>query len=299
MCRVRSTAGTYKHVIVIFMENNSYTQIIGSASAPYIHSLASSCGLATNYHNISHPSLPNYIAVTDGGNLAAVTNPFDTDCAPATTPTCVSHSTNIFNQLNTGHRLWKGYAESMPSSCDRANAGFYAPRHNPAVYYTDLSNCANQDVPLGTTSSSPLLKDLSSEATAPAFSTVTPNLCDDMHGFPGCPADLIKTGDNFLHLWLPKITSTSVYKSGDTAVFITWDEGEGGSASTGENCATNTTDPSCRVVTIVVAPSVKPGRRVAKLLNHYSLLGTSEELLGLPKLGQAGSANSMVAPFNL
>src|SRR6202035_4095598 len=52
----------YKHVVWIWMENHSYEEIIGSAEAPYINSLAAQCGLATNYHNVSHPSLPNYIA---------------------------------------------------------------------------------------------------------------------------------------------------------------------------------------------------------------------------------------------
>ncbi len=77
----------------------------------------------------------------------------------------------------------------MPTPCDMVNAGFYAPRHNPAVYYTDLLNCASQDVDLGTVGNSPLLQDFASEATAPAFAFVTPNLCDDMHGAGGCPSN--------------------------------------------------------------------------------------------------------------
>src|SRR6202035_168451 len=99
---------------------------------------------------------------------------------------CESMSNNIFNQLNAAPKSWKGYAESMPSNCDKSNAGFYAPRHNPAVYYTDLSGtCGTRDVPLGTPTNSALLKNFSSEATAPPYATVTPNLCDDMHGATG------------------------------------------------------------------------------------------------------------------
>ena len=66
-CGTVSTAPVYKHVIWIWMENHSYGDIIGNkAQAPYLNALASECGLATNYHNISHPSLPNYLALTSG-----------------------------------------------------------------------------------------------------------------------------------------------------------------------------------------------------------------------------------------
>jgi hypothetical protein len=35
------------------------------------------------------------------------------------------------------------------------------------------------------------------------------------------------------------------------------------------------------------------------LFNHYSLLGTAEQLLGLPRLGQASSYPTMTAAFHL
>jgi phosphatidylinositol-3-phosphatase len=294
LCGLTKTAVKVKHVVVIFMENNSYKTIMSSSSTPYIHSLAGACGLATNYHNITHPSLPEYIAATSGLSRAQLA-PFLPDCTPS--PACEWAGNNIFQQLNMKGRGWKGYAESMPAKCSRANYGFYAPRHNPAVYYTDLTNCAQRDIPLGTTTSSPLLKNFSKERTAPAYAWITPNLCDDMHGTSGCPKNLLKTGDSWLSHWIPKLASSNVYKKHDTVIFLTWDEGEPGTS--GENCATNTTDPGCRVVMIPIAPSVKKGKRVRTLFNHYSLLKSSEDLLGLPELGQAAKAKSMVRAFNL
>src|SRR5437879_12975085 len=71
MCGVRTTAGTYRHVIVVFMENHSFSQIQTSSSTTYIHSLESSCWLAVNYHNITRPRLPTFIASTAGAPLAA------------------------------------------------------------------------------------------------------------------------------------------------------------------------------------------------------------------------------------
>jgi hypothetical protein len=147
-----------------------------------------------------------------------------------------------------------------------------------------LSGCSTLDVPytqLGT--------DLSS-GNLPAFSFVTPNLIDDMHD--GTVAD----GDTWLSNNLPVIFNSSEYQSGNTAVFVTWDEGEGGSSN---DCATNTTDIGCHVASLVISPSTVAGTTSPALFNHYSLLRTAEDLLRLPALGLAGSNQSMASAFNL
>src|SRR5690348_2024792 len=51
------------HVFVIVLENRSYSQAMAT---PYIAELAARYGLATDYHGTSHPSLPNYLALTSG-----------------------------------------------------------------------------------------------------------------------------------------------------------------------------------------------------------------------------------------
>ncbi|HJP77039.1 MAG TPA: alkaline phosphatase family protein [Pseudonocardiaceae bacterium] len=276
-CGTQTTAPTYSHVIWIWMENHSYSDIIGNtAQAPYINTLAGECGLATNYHNVSHPSLPNYIAATSG--LASLSQ-FTSDCSPSRK--CSTSAASIFGQGES----WKAYEESMPSNCDKSNSGEYAVRHNPPPYYTSLSTCATFDVPY-----TQLSTDLANN-TLPAFSFVTPNLIDDMHD------GTINQGDTWLSTELPKILSSSAYTSGSTAVFVTWDEGTGGSS--GENCATNTTDNSCHVATIAISPSTAAGSTSATLFNHYSLLGTTEQLLGKPLLGQAATSTPMTSAFNL
>jgi FG-GAP repeat/Phosphoesterase family len=289
-CGTAKTAPTYKHVIVIMDENHSYGDIIGSSLAPYINTVAAGCGLASEYHNITHDSLPNYLGITSGLSYPSLLH-FDSDCLPSSS--CEVTTNNIFNQASS----WKEYAESMPSNCYKLNDGTYAPRHNPSVYYTDLANCATNDVPLGTTGNSPLLKDFSSESTAPAFAYVTGNLCDDMHGVTGCKTGLIQAGDTWLSEWLPKITSSRVYKDKDTVIFLVWDEGTKGTK--GESCFNNTTDQTCHVPAIVIAPSVKAGTVVSTQFDHYSWLKTTEQLLGLPQIGQAKTATSMKTPFHL
>ena len=124
----------------------------------------------------------------------------------------------------------------------------------------------------------------------PAFSFITPNLIDDMHD--GTVAD----GDRWLSVNLPKILASPQYRDGGTVVFITWDEGEGGAS---DRCATNTTDVGCHVPTLVISPSTPRGTRSIRLFSHYSLLATAEQLLGLPRLGQAGAATSMTSAFRL
>lgn len=279
-CGTLTSAPTYTHVIVIMMENHSYNTIVGSSQAPYINSVATECGLATNYHNVSHPSLPNYMALTSGLAYKDLTK-FDGDCNPV--PGCTATAHSIFSQGET----WKAYEESMPSNCDKSNSGNYAVRHDPPPYYTTLSGCSTDDVPF-----TQLASDLSA-GTLPAYSFITPNLIDDMHN--GTIAD----GDNWLKANLPTILNSSEYTDGSTAVFITWDEGENGSYADGEHCATNTKDVSCHVATLVISPSTAAGTKSGTLFNHYSLLATAEQLLGLPKLGKAATATSMVSAFNL
>ena len=259
------------------MENQSYDKVIGSDSAPFLNSLAAKCGLATNYHNVTHPSLPNYVAATSGLSGSRL-DPFRSDCDPSMR--CSTGAESIFAQAPT----WRAYQESMPAACDRENSDTYAVRHNPPLYFSSLKGCAESDLPLGA-----LHKDLARDSL-PAFSFVTPNLCHDTHD---CP---IPVGDAWLAREASRIVRSPAYRAGHTVLFVTYDEGEGGSSN---DCATNQEDAACRVAMVVVSPSTPAGRRSGELFNHYSLLRTSEDLLGLPPLGAAGDASSMARAFGL
>jgi len=93
---------------------------------------------------------------------------------------------------------------------------------------------------------------------------------------------------------VPLITSGSDYRAGRTALFVTWDEDD---SFSGGLCPSLHCD---HLATIVVARSVRPGTRSATMFSHYSLLRTTEELIGLPgRLGQAATANSMASAFHL
>ena len=126
------------HVAVIVMENHEYGDIIGSRSAPYINSLARRYGLATGMYAITHPSLPNYLALTGGATFG-----IGSDCTD-----CSVHATSIVDQLEQAHLAWRAYMQDLPRSCfTGASAGEYAKKHDPFVYYTRITGnparCAN------------------------------------------------------------------------------------------------------------------------------------------------------------
>jgi phosphatidylinositol-3-phosphatase len=262
----------WRHVIWIWMENESYDQVIGTASARYLTQLAQACGLATNYQAVSHPSLPNYVAATSGSTWG-----IGDDDGPASHPIA---RPSIFSQVSATGLSWRSYEESMPSNCALSSSGTYAVKHNPAAYYTGMrAQCRRWDVPMGTTASGFFASALRG-GRLPSFAFITPNLCDDMHD---CT---VATGDGWLRRWMPAIIRSESYRSGATVVFITFDEG------TGVN----------RVATLVVAPSTPSGTRSSTAFDHYSLLKTTEELLGIgAHLAHAGdpSTRDMRSAFHL
>jgi hypothetical protein len=249
----------WRHVIWIVFENRRYSDIIGSSSAPYINSVAGKCGLATNFFAETHPSLPNYIAMTSGSPQG-----ISDDSGPSSHPLNVP---NIFSLLGAN---WRALQESMPSNCDQSDSGDYAVRHNPATYYTNIAaRCATQDVPLGST------PDISAR-----FTFVTPNACNDMHD---CS---VGTGDRWLSNFLPKVLASRQYLSGSTAVFITWDEDDGNS---NQHIATIVVAPSTPVGT----------RSSARSDHYSLLRTTEEMLNLKPLLGNASRAAGLRAAFHL
>ena len=247
---------TIAHIFIIMDENQPYPNIVGNSAAPYLNSLIQHYSLATNYHAVAHPSLPNYIALTSGS-----TDGLTTDCNPPSAG-CEVNVPNIADSIENSGRTWKEYAESMPSACYAYNSGEYATKHNPFLYYTDIINnptrCAAHVVPF-----TQLTTDLKSAQTTPDFAYITPNQCSDMHS---CS---IATGDSWLAQYVPIILSSPAFTSQNSLLVITWDEG---------NASTN------HVATIFAGSAAKNGYQSAQYYTHYSLLHTIETLWGLAPL---------------
>jgi hypothetical protein len=172
----------------------------------------------------------------------------------------------------------------MPSPCLRRDYGSYRTHHTAAPYYSALTNCAANDLPL--TAMRP--------AALPAFTLIAPDVTNDMHE----NSSSVARGDAWLRAHLPALLATADYQAGLTAIFVTWDEG-GVLGRTTKDCATSTIDQGCHIPTLALAKSVAPGIKPAGLLNLYGLLRATEQMLGYPALGQAAQATSLRTAFGM
>jgi len=278
-------------VIVIVMENHSYGDLIGpagsaaAARAPYLNgTLKKGCGLATNYHAVTHPSLPNYIAL-----VAGTTGGISSDCTA-----CTTSAGSLFEQLRQNGRGWRVFAESMPSNCSGAGTSRYVKRHNPPTYFPRLAaDCARWDVAMGGAPAGGFATALRNDWLR-AYTMVVPDMCNDMHDCPIAP------GDAWLSRWIPRIAATASYQQGHTVVLLTWDEGEGTGYVGGVDCLAHLGNPSCHVPALVISATTPAGARSATLFSHYSLLRTAQALLGMPRfLGRAATSAGMRRAFGL
>lgn len=258
-----ATVPAYDHIVTIIMENHTESQLIGSSQAPYINQLAKQNAYTNNFSAITHPSLPNYIALTSGS-----TNGISTDCTP--TGSCTVSAKNITDSVTAAGKTWKAYMESMPSACTLADASPYVVHHNPFVYYDDVrtsSRCKSDDVPYTQFST-----DLKSTTTLPNYVWITPNVNDDMHN------GTVQQGDTWLSQQVPLILKSPAFTQQHSLLVITWDEG----LKTGSNT----------VLTIFAGYGVKTGYVSSVSYNHYSLLRTEEDAWGLSPIASGDKGAS-------
>jgi hypothetical protein len=249
------------HVVTVVMENAEYGEVIGSSKAPYVNALARRYGLATQSFAITHPSLPNYLALTSGS-----THGVSSDCTD-----CHVAAANIVDQLEAAHVSWGAYLEGAPAPCfPGAGAGGYAKKHNPFIYYDDVARSRSRCGKLrGFTQ---LAADLRS-GHLPTYTWITPNLCDDGHD---CG---VGAGDRFLARTVPAV----LRELGPHGfLIITWDEGVSNRGCCG-------VAHGGQVATIVAGPEIRPGAREQRPVDHYGVLASIEQALGLPLL--AGAAD--------
>jgi hypothetical protein len=279
----------YSHVVVLMEENWSFHDFATSAQSPFLTGLAANCGTETDFHVATHPSQPNYMAATSGiPSKLGITTGAD----------------NVFSQVAAAGLTWKSYEESMPAPCSGSTNTTYKPGHNPAFYYSALrtptNTCAVNDVPL-----QPALSDDLAAGQLPAYTWITPNRCHIFEWSTGCPgreAGRIAAGDQWLSTVLPQLTATADYQAGNVLILVTFDEGVEDTNTNDVDCtdpAYSPTHPDCQVPAVVVSPYLTPGTTDGTDLNLYALLGTTEDVLGLPRLGRAVGQPSMRAtmPF--
>lgn len=271
-------------VFVILMENHNWSEIKGSASAPYINTtLLPIAAHAEAYANLPgiHPSLPNYLWLEDGTNFGIADD----------NPPAIDHQStpqHLTTLLQNAEITWKAYEEDIPgTNCPLTDVGLYAPRHNPMVYFDDVTNTnspASANCIAHIRPYSELASDLTNHTTA-RYNFITPNVCDDMHNTAPCATnDQIMNGDTWLSQQVPQILNSAAYKN-NGALFITWDESEGGDFPIGM---------------IALSPLAKQGYASTIAYSHSSTLRTLEEFFGVtPLLGGAANATDLSDLFNL
>jgi hypothetical protein len=220
-----------KHVVVVVEENKSLGQILGNARAPYINMLAKRGALFKNAHGVTHPSLPNYLAL-----FAGVTNTNGDGC-PATG--LDSHAANLASELIAAHFTFAGFSESLPSAGSTVcAAGSYARKHAPWVAF--------DNVPRNVGRAFDMLRGRYDALPTVAF--VVPNVDDDMHD------GTIAQGDDWLAKHMAPLLRWA--DTHDTLVVLTWDEG---------------LDRDNTIATVLYGPMVKPGTYTERISHYNVL----------------------------
>ncbi|HSJ40972.1 MAG TPA: alkaline phosphatase family protein [Xanthobacteraceae bacterium] len=250
---------TYDHVVVVVMENHSFSEIIGNtAKAPYINSLAAGGASFTQSFAVEHPSEPNYLDLFSGSNQGVTA-----DSCPHTFST-----DNLGSQLIAANLTFIGFSEDLPASdpqiCTYGTHG-YARKHNPWVNFSNVPATSNQ----------PFTAFPADFSGLPTVSFVVPNLCSDMHD---CT---IAVGDAWLSQHID--TYTRWARSHNSLLILTWDEDD--------HSASN------QVPTIFAGALVIPGI-YAESINHFDVLATLEAMYGLDAIGAAASNPAITDLFD-
>lgn len=233
-------------MFVIVMENAGLSRALASSPTA---ALAARFILATDYHAVARPSLPNYLAMTSGSTWGI------TDDAYHALP-----DTGIGRQLTDAGIRWRAYMEGMTVAGGCLRSPYpYALKHDPFAYYGD--RCPANVVPLEA-----LAADLAGDT--PSFLWITPGLCHDGHD---CAIDVV---GSWLDALVTRIVASQAWRASGI-LFVVWDEGDGGDAS---------------LVPLIFGSSTSTPGKTATRYDHYSLLATLEDLLGLPRLGRAKDA---------
>lgn len=253
-------------VFVIVMENHDWSDIKGNPAAPYVNSLLDRGAHAEAYTNPPgvHPSLPNYLWLEAGQDFG-----IRNDNGPASNHQgTTNHLVTLLEQAGVS---WKAYQEDISGAgCPLGDIGQYAVKHNPFVYFDDVTGGNNPAAARCVAHVRPyaeLAADLQRGTTA-RYNFITPNLCHDMHD---CG---IAVGDSWLSTEVPRIMASSAYQH--AVVFITFDESAHGDSP---------------IAMIALSPYARVGYANAVPYTHSSTLRTIQEIFGVtPLLGDARNA---------
>ena len=255
-------------ILVIMEENHSLDQVFPS-HMPYLWGLARRYGQATAWNAVSHPSLPNYLAVFAGSTF---NDPADCDPAPG----CTYTGPTVFGQALAHGLTARVYEQAMPTPCALVSSGDYDVNHNPWAYFpAEAAACQAHDVALGTLTSGALAGDVRA-AALPNVGMITPDLMHDGHN------GTLAEADSWLASWLPVVLKGPDWAAGRLAVVVVFDEGE-----------TSQTVPF-----VMLAPGVDH-TVLRGPLTHYALTRLMDEVAAGAPLRNAAGQPVIASMFGL
>lgn len=267
----------FEHIVIVVFENKEFGTVIGNARMPYFNQLADDHTLLAGHYAVTHPSLPNYLALISGETFG-----LDFNCVD-----CLYDAATLPDLIEASGRSWKSYQESMPAPCyEGPDSALYAMKHNPFMYFEsirlDVQRCEEHVVPF-----TQLYADIAA-AQLPSFAFVTPNLCSSAHD---CGLDI---ADEWLQSLMLVLVPALDASGGPYLVIVTWDEGQGD-----HSCCGLPEKAGGRVATILVSPQVRTGYEDTTPYSHYSVLKTVSAAWNLRLLGHAqdDSYAMIIAPW--
>jgi hypothetical protein len=271
-------------VFVILLENHNWSAYKGSTDAPFLNgTLLPKASYCEQYYNPPglHPSEPNYLWLEAGTNFGILN-----DNNPASNHQ--NNTNHLAAQLRRAGVSWKSYQEDITGLVVPLTAiNGYAPKHNPFVFFDDLTGTNNANDAYGIAHNRPfteLAGDLANNTVA-RYNFITPNLCDDGHDSCSPQNNPVRQIDDWLAAQVPKILNSAAY-SNNGALFITWDEGGGGSDGP--------------IGMIVLSPLARGGGYFNNIhYTHSSYLRTVQEIFGVsPLLGDAAKTTNLSDLFS-
>jgi hypothetical protein len=242
------TKPAFKKVVIIVLENEKLSEAIAQ---PYLAKIAKQGALLNNYHGITHPAQPNYIAMVAGDTLGVKNDHVIT-----------LNKSNIVDLLEAKGKSWKVYAEDYPGKCSLSEwSRHYAKKHNVLISFKNIQeNVKRCERIVG---AQDFDKDIKAKML-PEFSLFIPNQNNNGHD-PG-----IKQANKWLSKFLDPYLNDAELMS-DTLFVVTFDEDD---YSGKEN----------KIYTVFLGGGVIPGVVSDTRYDHYSLLRTVEETFDLGTL---------------
>ena len=258
----------FSHVFVVVEENSGYSSVIGSLSMPYLNSLASQYGLATQFYANTHPSIGNYFMMT-AGQIITNNDSYNTTVT----------DDNIVRHFLTAGKTWKSYAESLPGV---GYTGWdvypYVKHHNPFAYFSDVVNSSDQKnylVPF-----SQFATDMKNNQL-PQFSFIIPNQKNNAHD------GTLNQADAWLKTNIGPVISNPAF-SQNGLLIIVFDEAATSDSSHGGG----------HIATLIISPKGKKAYKSTTLYQHQSALRLMLQGLGVTSYpGAAADAPSMTEFF--